>query len=63
MRTRTWGNSYSMTLIFPSVFSDDLAEGEELNRRCTETPRGSVYLLKTMRGEVAKENQRINNLF
>lgn len=51
-----------MTLIFPSVFSDNLAEGEELNRRFTETLRGSVYLLKTMR-EAAKENQRINNLF
>ena len=47
---------------FPSVFSDNFAEGEELNSRFTEITRGSVYLLETMR-EVAEENQRIYNLF
>lgn len=55
MRTRTWGNSYPMTLIFPSVFSDNFAEGEELNSRLTEIARGSVYLLKTIREKLLRK--------
>ena len=38
-------------LDFSFCVSDNLAEGKELNSRFTETTRGSVYLLKTMREE------------
>lgn len=40
MRTRTWETLTQWPWFFPSVFSDNFAEGEELNSRFTEITRG-----------------------